>query len=164
MVDLTKQRHRLEKGADKATRWIGSTNSLVVHTIVFIASFVSVSLGVPLDRVLLILTTVVSLEAIYLAIFIQMTVNKNTADIEVIQEDVGEIAEDVQEMERDVDEIQKDIDEIQGDVDEIQKDVLDGEEPDSLLATKANNESEIIQNIERKLIDLKSHIEQLKKK
>ncbi|MBP7831948.1 MAG: DUF1003 domain-containing protein [Candidatus Pacebacteria bacterium] len=107
----------------KMTRWIGSIPSLIAHTIIFAFCFIIVLLGAPLDRVLLVLTTIVSLEAIYLAIFIQMSVNKNTADIDVIQEDVEEIAEDIEEMEKDVDEIQKDIDEIQEDVDEIAEDV-----------------------------------------
>jgi uncharacterized membrane protein len=109
--------------SQKMTKWIGSIPSLIVHTIIFASCFILVLLGAPLDRVLLVLTTIVSLEAIYLAIFIQMTVNKNTADIDEIQEDVEDIAEDIQEMEKDVDEIQKDIDEIQEDVDEIAEDV-----------------------------------------
>ncbi|HRH31356.1 MAG TPA: hypothetical protein PK950_01695 [Candidatus Paceibacterota bacterium] len=109
--------------SQKMTRWIGSIPSLITHTIIFAFCFIIVLLGAPLDRVLLVLTTIVSLEAIYLAIFIQMSVNKNTADIDVIQEDVEEIAEDIEEMEKDVDEIQKDIDEIQEDVDEIAEDV-----------------------------------------
>ncbi len=44
-----------------------------------------------------------------------MSVNKNTKDIEIIQEDVEEIQEDVEEIEKDIDEIQEDVEEIHGD-------------------------------------------------
>src|SRR3569832_49365 len=88
----------LEKTADRATRWIGSTSSLVVHTILFIVAFILPAINIiSFQEMLLILTTVVSLEAIYLAIFIQMSVNKNSQDIEIIQEDVGEIQEDIED-------------------------------------------------------------------
>jgi uncharacterized protein YoxC len=135
---------RLEKTALRATSWLGSIESLIVHTALFIISFSLVLFGVAFDRVLLVLTTALSLEAIYLAIFIQMSVNQNTLrlaqvehDIEEIAEDVEEIAEDVEGIEKGVEEIsdsveeiaedvegiEKDIDEIQKDVDDIQEDV-----------------------------------------
>jgi peptidoglycan hydrolase CwlO-like protein len=116
--------------AEKFTTWVGSTSSVIVHTIFFIAAFAFVLFGTPLDTVLLVLTTVVSLEAIYLALFIQMTVNRNTQslaeveeDIDEIQEDVEEIAGDVEEIEKDIDEIQEDVEGIEKDIDEIQEDV-----------------------------------------
>jgi peptidoglycan hydrolase CwlO-like protein len=119
-----KQKIKLEKSAEKATRWIGSTSSLITHTVFFIISFSLPVIGLlTFGQMLLILTTVVSLEAIYLAIFIQMSVNKNISDIENIQEDVGEIQEDIEGIEGDIDEIQKDVDEIQEDVGEIQEDL-----------------------------------------
>lgn len=125
-----KKQLNLEVLSTKATSWVGSIESLLVHTGLFALAFTLGVIGVDWDRVLLVLTTIVSLEAIYLAIFIQMTVNRNTAsleeveeDIEAIQEDVDEIQEDVEEMQADVDEIQSDVDEIQHDVDEIQHDV-----------------------------------------
>lgn len=108
--------------SEKFTSWIGSPTSIVLHTIVFIAAFALVLFGVPFDSVLLILTTAVSLEAIYLALFIQMTVNKNTQSLADVEEDIEEIAEDVEGIEKDIDEIEKDIDEIQEDVEEIEKD------------------------------------------
>lgn len=61
--------------------------------------------GVGLDIVLLVLTTVVSLEAIYLAIFIQMTVNRNTESLEAVEEGIEDIQEDVQGLEGEVEEI-----------------------------------------------------------
>ncbi len=127
----------LEILALKITKWTGSIWSVIVHTFLFIGAFTLVLMGVGLDRVLLVLTTVVSLEAIYLSIFIQMSVNHQARalanvekdideiqeDVEEIAEDVEEIAEDVEEIAEDVEEMQEDIDEIQEDVDEIQEDV-----------------------------------------
>ncbi len=112
----------VERLAAKFTAWLGSPASIIAHTFVFIGAFVFVLLGTPLNTVLLVLTTAVSLEAIYLALFIQMSVNKNTQSLAEVEEDIEEIAEDVEGIEKDIDEIEKDIDEIQEDVEEIEKD------------------------------------------
>src|ERR1700733_3588377 len=109
-----RQKILMEHGAANITRWIGSTASVSLHTMLFIVSFVLPLLHlVSFERMLLVLTTIVSLEAIYLSIFIQMSINKNNQDIEIIQEDIGEIEEDIGEIQKDVDEIQEDVDEIQ---------------------------------------------------
>jgi uncharacterized membrane protein len=120
----------IEHLALKATKWIGSTQSLIVHTILFVSAFIIAILGIPFDRVLLVLTTIVSLEAIYLSIFIQMSVNRNeqrldlvSEDIDEIQEDIEEISEDIEEISEDVGEIQEDVEQIEKDVDEIQEDI-----------------------------------------
>lgn len=140
---------RLAKNADIATKWIGSTTSLIVHTIFFVLSF-----GLPLfgvisfERMLLVLTTIVSLEAIYLSIFIQMSVNKNSQDIEIIQEDIGEIEEDIGEIQKDVAEIQEDVDEIQEDTEEL----TDKRKTETLVAIQAV------------LTNLQNEIEAMKKK
>lgn len=112
----------LEAWAHRFTSWVGSPASILVHTVLFISAFVFVLFGTPLNTVLLVLTTAVSLEAIYLALFIQMSVNKNTQSLADVEEDIEEIAEDVEGIEKDIDEIEKDIDEIQEDVEEIEKD------------------------------------------
>jgi len=146
---------KLEKIADKATKWIGSISSLIIHSIFFITAFALPVMGViSFEKMLLVLTTVVSLEAIYLAIFIQMSVNKNSQDIEIIQEDVGEIQEDIEDIEEDIDEIQKDVDEIQEDIesDTIEESAIERKEANALAA---------IQNI---LLKLQDEIEILKKK
>ncbi|MFA7191685.1 MAG: hypothetical protein WC089_00065 [Candidatus Paceibacterota bacterium] len=120
----------IERFAIKATHSIGSTNSILVHTALFMMSFMLYFIGFDLSNILLVVTTIVSLEAIYLSIFIQMSVNRQarklhavSRDIEEIQENVEEIQEDVEEIQEDVGEIEKDVDEIQKDVDEIQEDV-----------------------------------------
>lgn len=66
----------IDKYAGIITRWIGSVGSLIVHTFIFISAFCLYFFGVNMDDILLIITTIVSIEAIYLAIFIQLTVNK----------------------------------------------------------------------------------------
>jgi peptidoglycan hydrolase CwlO-like protein len=145
---------KLEKVADKATRWIGSIPSLVVHTIVFITSFILPFFKViTFEQMLLVLTTLVSLEAIYLAIFIQMSVNKNSQDIEIIQEDIGEIQEDI-------DEIQEDVDEIQEDIEEMEED----EEPENEDISIEKKEAVALAAIQSILLKLQGEIELMKHK
>ena len=101
--------------SERFTAWIGSLASIIVHTILFVAAFVFVLFGAPLNTVLLVLTTAVSLEAIYLALFIQMSVNKNTQSLADVEVDIEEIAEDVEGIEKDIDEIQLDVDKLEED-------------------------------------------------
>jgi low affinity Fe/Cu permease len=89
---------KFDRFAISATKWIGSTQSLIVHTVLFTACFVVVLLGAPLDRVLLILTTIVSLEAIYLSIFIQMSVNRHESQLHEVSKDIDEIQEDIEDI------------------------------------------------------------------
>lgn len=105
MAEINKNINKLEKTSIKMTNWIGTPMSLVVHTIAFIGIFSLRLFGVMFEDILLILTTAVSLEAIYLAIFIQMTVNRNTESIEDLQEDVEEIQENVDDIEEDIEKI-----------------------------------------------------------
>ena len=129
---------KLEKIADKATRWIGSTTSLIVHTIAFALSFIiPFTRIISFEEMLLVLTTLVSLEAIYLAIFIQMSVNKNSQDIEIIQEDVGEIQEDIDEIQKDVDEIQEDIEDMEEEDVEYDDTLIEKKEADALAAIQS---------------------------
>ncbi len=159
MKKTKEKKKTLSGGADKATRWIGSISSLIFHTIVFVGAFCLPLFGVHFETVLLVLTTIVSLEAIYLAIFIQMTVNKNTADIEEIQEDVDEIQEDVEEIQEDVAEIEKDVDEIQEDIEDIEEDAKIDDEADRKTEVM---EIEALNKIQTILEELKNQIEKKK--
>ena len=104
---------RVQKTALAVTRWIGSPTSLVIHTVLFIAAFLSVQYGyIGFEEMLLVLTTVVSLEAIYLSLLIQMTINYTTEAVEDIGEDVVEMQEDIGEIQEDVDELQEDVEDI----------------------------------------------------
>ena len=123
----------LETASTKMTQWIGTPASLVVHTILFIGIFVLKAFGFPFDQILLILTTVVSLEAIYLAIFIQMTINRQEAKLHEVHEGLEELGEDVEEIGKDVDELSEDVEEIGKDVDELSEDVEEiGKDVDEL--------------------------------
>lgn len=121
---------RVRSVAERATIWIGSTTSLIVHTVLFCASFVFIMLGANSSTVMLVLTTAVSLEAIYLSIFIQMSVNRHTESLEGVEEDIDSIHAEVREIGDDVDEISEDIDEISKDIDEISEDIDDIQEHD----------------------------------
>ena len=106
---------KIDTLADRATRWIGSVSSIIIHTLVFVVSFGFWLLGVHIDTILLFLTTAVSLEAIYLAIFIQMTVNRSVKSLREVELDIDAIQEDVGTMEQDITEIQEDIDKLEAD-------------------------------------------------
>jgi len=109
---------------ERVTSWVGSLPSLALHTVIFAGSFGIAILGLaPWDMVLLTLTTIVSLEAIYLAIFIQMTINRQARQIAEVGVDVEDIQENVEEISKDLDEIQEDVEEIQEDAKEISADV-----------------------------------------
>lgn len=156
--NLQKERLSLEQLALKSTTYIGSLPSLIVHTLFFVGIFSLLWFGFSLSQVLLILTTVVSLEAIYLAIFIQMTVNHQARKIEEVSEDVEDIQEDVEEISKDIDDIQEDVDEIQEDVEEIQEDVEDIQED----TEEESSESEKIHNIQKALEELLKEVKGLK--
>lgn len=114
---------------ENATTWVGSPSSVIAHTAFFIFAFLMGAIGfAEWDMVLLVLTTVVSLEAIYLAIFIQMSVNRQSKELEEVSEDIDEIQEDIDEIQEDVEEISEDVDELQEDVEEISEDVEDIQE------------------------------------
>ena len=146
---------RLTQISSSATKIIGSPKSLLVHTIFFIGIFSLRTFNISFDSILLILTTLVSLEAIYLAIFIQMTVNMNTQHLSMVKEDVEEIQGDVEEIQEDVDEIQEDVDEISKELDE-----------DSVLSpadSAEKNVTESIKKIEKDMAELKNLINLLNK-
>ena len=147
----------IEKMAVKATRWIGSTDSILIHTALFMASFVCYFFGIPFDKILLVVTTIVSLEAIYLSIFIQMSVNMQGRRLGKVARDVEELQEDVEEIQEDVEGIEKDVEEIQEDVEEIQE---EQEEENEEVKTEDNI---MLSRIENTLSILMKEIAELKK-
>lgn len=115
-----KDPYHIWKTAISTTRWIGSPTSVVVHSIFFVAFFIAAGEDwIPYEEMLLILTTIVSLEAIYLAIFIQMTINYTTQELAEVSEDIEEMQEDIGEIQEDVGELQENVEEISEDVEEI---------------------------------------------
>jgi septal ring factor EnvC (AmiA/AmiB activator) len=146
----------LERLSLKLTNWIGTPSSILIHTIFFAGAFSLRLFGVSLDQVLLILTTVVSLEAIYLAILIQMTVNRNTQSLAEVEEDIGEIEEDIGEIHEEMEELGDDVEEIAEDIEEIQEeDEAEEKEEESTKIT--------LEKIETDLQRLLTDIELLKK-
>lgn len=142
-----------EKIAFGAAKKLGSTESLIVHTILFVGIFSLHWFDFDISEILLILTTIVSLEAIYMSIFIQMTVNRQTQELISVQEDIEDIQEDVEE-------ISEDIEDIQEDVEEISEDIVE-----EISDTKQQNAmNDKLQGIEETLLKLLVDIDGLKKK
>lgn len=165
MEPTTAQRFALS-----VTRGIGSPASIAVHTVIFIGSFASAFLGYfAWDAILLILTTIVSLEAIYLSIFIQMTINYQSQSIAEVEKDIDEMQEDVEEIQEDIDEIQEDVEGISEDVDELQEDVEDISEDVEEMSEEEKEEEvrkadqkKTLADIQRDLGKLLQDIEHLK--
>lgn len=163
---------QLEETALKITKAVGSPLSIVIHSILFLGSFAIAFFGyVDFDRMLLLLTTIVSLEAIYLALFIQMTINYQgqaiaevSHDVEEIQENVEEISEDVGEIQEDVEELQEDVEEISEDVEEMSEDVEELNEEDAEEEKEEEKQKKAIEDIHHDLQRLLIDIEKLKKK
>jgi peptidoglycan hydrolase CwlO-like protein len=92
-----KENRLIEKVSEKITEAVGTPASVIIHTVCFAGIFSLVLFGLTPSQVLLALTTVLSIEAIYLALFIQMTVNKTSESIEDVEEDIEDIQEDARE-------------------------------------------------------------------
>ncbi len=136
----SEQHSHLEQLALATTHYIGSVYSLVIHSIFFVGIFALQWFGFSFNQIMLILTTVVSLEAIYLAIFIQMTVNHQAHELAEISEDVEDISEDVEDI-----------------TEEMEKD-------DEEMAEKHKSEQEKVQHIEGILKELLQEVRELKDK
>lgn len=105
---------------ERVTASVGSVESLFVHTVFFMAAFAAGIFGfISWTTMLLVVTTLVSLEAIYLAIFIQMTVNRHAHELRGVSEDVEDIQEDIEEISEDVGELGEDVEDIQEDIKEM---------------------------------------------
>lgn len=136
----------LDNFSFKITKWIGTPQSLIVHSAFFLIILSLKFFGVEFGFILLAFTTWLSMEAIYLAIFIQMTVNRTTIKLDTVEEDIEDIQEDVQGLETDVEEISEDIDKIQ---------VED--------QTEEENTEESLENIENQMQKMIESLEHLRK-
>ncbi len=145
-------RERIRRIAFAITRAVGSPTSIIIHSVIFAGSFFAAyDDWISWDRMLLILTTIVSLEAIYLSIFIQMTINFTTEDIE-------EVSEDIEEMQEDIGELQEDVEEISEDVEEITE---DGAEDEAAEERRKNEQKKTLVDIQTDLRKLMQDIEKL---
>ncbi|MFA4818287.1 MAG: DUF948 domain-containing protein [Patescibacteria group bacterium] len=155
---------KFDQRTSQATTWIGSKSSIIIHTMLFIACLALVGFGVSTEKVLLILTTAVSLEAIYLSIFIQYSVNQQTRTLKDVAEDIEEVTEDVDELTEEVEEISEDVEEISEDMGEISEDV---EELSDSLANRANLQPASVGNLtydslEQQLTQILTQVKQLR--
>jgi len=166
----------VEQIAVKITEWIGTPISIAVHTVLFVLAFVVYFLGVSFETVLLLLTTIVSLEAIYLSLFIQFSVNvtkESLEDVEEgledIQEDVegleggfGDIQEDVEGLEGNVRKMRRNVQELETDVENISEDIdrfyLEDDKEETQEKAAHVESSKSLQNIEREIITLSKGI------
>lgn len=158
----------LQKVTDGVMWWIGSIPSLIVHSIVFITAFLLPLFNlVAVDKMLLVLTTVLSLEAIYLAIFIQMSVNRSHEHIEDIREDIEEIQDDIEEISEDIGEISEDIDDIQEDIEDIAEDEDDEDHNERarnvMLKSNVSSNKSDIKALKEVILTLQHQLEHLKK-
>lgn len=146
--------YQIRRTALRVTRWIGSPASIVIHTFLFAGSFIAVAAGwLHFDRMLLILTTIVSLEAIYLAIFIQMTINFTTQELAEVSEDIEELQEDVGEIQEDMSEIQEDVEEISEDVGEMTEEEASEEAEEEVRKAEQRKTLADIQSDLKRLMD-----------
>ena len=137
--------------------WIGSPASLALHTVLFIAFFaVSILKWVAWDLMLLVLTTIVSLEAIYLAIFIQMSVNRQSISLKEVEEDVEDIQEDIEELGENVEDLKEDVEDIQEDIGEISEDGDD--------EARERKHAEMLETLTRDVSAMLKYLESLKTK
>jgi len=159
------------RGIEKIITWIGSPISLVIHTIIFIGFFtVSFLKWVSWDLMFAVLTNVVSLEAIYLAIFIQMSVNRQAASLKEVEEDVGDIQEDIEELGENVEELGENVEELGENVEDLKEDVEDiqedigeiGEDEEDEVRDK--KQAEMIEALTRDVKAMLKHLETLKGK
>lgn len=144
----------IESGAVQLTHWLGTPWSVLFHTLIFIGSFATLLLGVDADTVLLVLTTIVSLEAIYLSLFIQMSVNRQAAEIAEVGKDLDEISEDVEHLE----DLREDVEDLTEDLDRMAK---EDDEYELAEEKKDQQTSAALQSIENHLISVAGAIKAL---
>ena len=110
--NIEEDKRMIEKIALKIVKLIGTVGSVIVHTVIFALAILLYAFNC-YDRelIMLVVTTIVSLEAIYLSIFIQMGMNNHGKKLEEIKENVEDIQENVEDIQEDVEELNEDEDE-----------------------------------------------------
>ena len=110
-----------ENKLQKLIAWVGTTQSLIIHSIFFIIMLCLPFFGVESSMSLLILTTVVSLEAIYLNIFIQMGVNRHADEQKQTRMVLSTVQETIEDVQETMEDVQEDVQEIMEEENEQQK-------------------------------------------
>lgn len=141
----------LERLSMRITDWMGTPHSIVAHTVVFLSALLLIGMGVDADEVMLGLTTALSLEAIYLALFIQMTVNRHSKSLQEVEKDIDEIQEDVEAIE-----------DIQEDVEVLSEDMAEDEAQDKKMNRSLETIEQQMQQLANGLRTVASEISTLK--
>lgn len=107
----------MHKTAKAMTQWIGTPQSIILHTIFFTV----VLLWALFDEtrrynILLVLTTIVSLEAIYQMLFLQLTVNQQGKELTEVKTAMDEVQESVESVQEAVEEVQESVEEVHEEV------------------------------------------------
>jgi uncharacterized membrane protein len=112
---------------------------------------------------------VVSLEAIYLSIFIQFSVNRQAAslreveeDVESIQVDVEELGEHVEGIKEDVEEIEEHVEGIKEEIEEITEDEAEEEAEEAAEDDRKKKQAETLAALTNDVKALLAQIESLK--
>ena len=161
--------------SDTIIGWMGSNVSVVLHTLFFLGALLSpVLFNLSFDTILLVLTTVVSLEAIYLSLFIQRSVNKQSirlGDVEEALDDVEESVDNVEkaldDVEESVDNVEKALDDVEESVDNVEKSLDDVEkaldETEEDIADIAGDTArKLEQPIDEMILEMREMLKELK--
>ncbi len=119
----SKKTKTITRISEEFTHWVGTPSSISLHTVLFVSFFALVLLGWDLQEMLLVLTTILSIEAIYLALFIQMTVNRASESMDDVEKDIETIQEDDRKDDFNDAEIAKTLQKIQTTLNRLQKDL-----------------------------------------
>lgn len=104
--NIEEDKRMIEKIALKIVKLIGTVGSVIVHTVIFALAILLYAFNCyDRESIMLVVTTIVSLEAIYLSIFIQMGMNNHGKKLEEIKENVEDIQENVEDIQEDVEEL-----------------------------------------------------------
>jgi vacuolar-type H+-ATPase subunit I/STV1 len=103
---------------DLLIKSVGTTKSLILHSWFFVIMLCLPFFGVNPSLSLLILTTVVSLEAIYLNIFIQMGVNRHADEQKETKEVLTSLEETIDDVQETIEDVQETVEDVQETIDE----------------------------------------------
>lgn len=120
----------MEKTARKITHWLGTPTSIAVHSTFFVIMLLWCWFDkANREQILLFLTMIVSLEAIYQMLFLQMTVNLQATQLKEVQVAMAEVQDSVEEVQGSVAEVQESVEEVQGSVEEVKEMAEEEAEP-----------------------------------
>lgn len=148
---------------EKFTAALGTPVSLFLHTVFFVVMFLLPFFGISFQDMMLALTTAVSIEAIYLALFIQMTVNRASESLEEVEESLEDVEESLEGVEEDLEGLEKNLGGIEKDIDGLEKDIDDIIEDDRDDDVHDKKVARMLSKIDARLNELHEEITRMKK-